>query len=72
MGAWGSLAVKLNESDAAAIVLNQFPGSQIDQVKLESDDGYQKYEVNFSNGTILGKIIINPETGAISERDIKY
>ena len=71
-GERGSLTVKLNESDVAAIVLSEFPGSQIGQVKLESDDGYRKYEVKFANGSIRGEMEINPETGVILERDIKY
>lgn len=71
-GERGSLTVKLNESDVTAIVLSEFPGSQIGQVKLESDDGYRKYEVKFTNGPIRGEMEINPETGVILERDIKY
>jgi len=68
----GSLTVKLNEKDVTSIVLSEFPSAKIGQVKLETDNGYKKYKVKFADGAIRGKMEINPETGVILEREIKY
>lgn len=68
----GSLTVKLSQADVENIVRSEFPGAAIRQVKLETDDGYQQYEVRFTAEAVRGKMEINPETGAIIERELNY
>lgn len=68
----GGLKVNLGRADVENIVRSEFPAAAIQQLELESDDGYRHYEVKFTQGAVRGTMEINPETGAIMERELKY
>lgn len=68
----GSRIQNLDEIAAQNIVLREFPGASIRRVKLENDNGLLKYEVKFIAGSLRGEMEINPETGVIIERKVKY
>lgn len=68
----GSKIINLNEEDVKSIVRSEFPDANIQKIKLDSENGYQQYEVNFTDGAIRGEMSINPETGVIIERELDY
>lgn len=68
----GSANIRLNEADIKDIVLNEYPNAAITKIKLDRDDGFYKYEVKFHTNSVRGEMEINPETGAIIERDLDY
>lgn len=68
----GSHIRNLNENDVKNIVLSEFPGASIQRINLETEDGCQQYDVKFTTSTVRGKMEINPETGIIMERELKY
>ncbi len=68
----GSLVVLLAAEDIRNIVLSEFPDAVIQKIELEKEQGYQKYEVKFTAGTVRGELEVNPQTGAIIERELKY
>ena len=68
----GSRIVSLSEAEAKDIVLNEYPGAIIQNIKLEIDDSYRKYEVKFNINKTWGEVDINPETGVIIKRELKY
>lgn len=69
----GSNNVKLSEADIRNIVIADFPGANIYKLKLDREDGLNIYEVSFSaDGIRKAEYDINPETGLVIEKDIKY
>ena len=68
----GSQIVNFSAAEAQQIVLSEFPGATIREVKLEQDNGYKKYEVKFSTAAVRGEMEINPETGVVMERELHY
>ena len=68
----GSNTVSLSRNDITEITLKEFPDAIIRKLRLTADDGYQVYEVKFTTATLRGELEINPETGAILERKLKY
>lgn len=69
----GSSVVKLNDGDIRAIIARDFADANIYKIKLDRDHGLSKYEVSFTaNGIRKAEYEINPETGNIIEKTIKY
>lgn len=68
----GSANVVLTEAQAGETVLGLYPGAEITNVILERDDGLQEYVVLFSTSHFTGKVDLNPETGAVLDRELDY
>lgn len=69
----GSNVVKLSDSDIRAIIAKDFADASIYKIKLDKEHGLSKYEVSFTaNGIRKAEYDINPETGNIIEKSIKY
>lgn len=69
----GSSTIKLNDSQIRDIIEKEFPGANIYKLKLDKDNGLSKYEVSFNaNGIRKAEYEINPESGNIIEKTIKY
>lgn len=68
----GSAKVVLTEEEAKAQVLALYPGAEVLSVLLERDDGLQEYVVLFTAPDLSGKVDLNPETGAVLDRQLNY
>lgn len=68
----GSNNVQISEQQARNILLMDYPRAIISSTKLETDNGYKRYRLNFSAGNVVGVYEINPETGVVIEKDLKY
>ncbi|MBE5766390.1 MAG: hypothetical protein E7335_04365 [Clostridiales bacterium] len=68
----GSKNVILTEAQAGEKVLELYPGAEITNVLLQRDDGLQEYAVLFTAADFTGKIELNPETGAVLDRELDY
>ena len=68
----GNSSVKLSEAEIKTIVRNEFPDAVIHKIKLETSDKYWEYEVKFTAKGLHGEMEIDPQTGIIIEREIKY
>ena len=66
-------AAAIEASQAEAIVLEEYPSAQIISTELDTEDGVQVYEVEFSTNDIRkGKLTIAQEDGKIMECELKY
>ena len=69
----GTAAAAIEASQAEAIVMEEYPSAQIISTELDTDDGVQVYEVEFSTNDIRkGKLTIAQEDGKIMECELKY
>lgn len=69
----GTAAAAIEASQAEAIVLEEYPSAQIISTELDTEDGVQVYEVEFSTNDIRkGKLTIAQEDGKIMECELKY
>lgn len=68
----GSSNVVLTAQQAQDAVLALYPEGTIASVTLERDDNRQKYEVLFGTPDFAGKAEVDPETGAVLDRDLDY
>lgn len=69
----GSNTVVISEQQAKSILLKDHPTATIQSVKLETDNGYKRYHLDFSVGnTTKGNYEVNPETGVVIEKDVMY
>ena len=67
-----SNSIKINEQQARNILLADHPRAIISSTKLIADNGYKLYHLEFSDGNIKGQYEINPETGIVVEKYLKY
>ena len=68
-----SAKVVKSAADIKAIVLAEYPDARIIGIRLDKEDYGHKYEVKFANAKYrIAELDINPETGVIVERDLKY
>ena len=68
-----SAKVVKSAEDIKAIVLAEYPDARIIGIHLDKEDYGHKYEVKFANAKYrIAELDINPETGVIVERDLKY
>ena len=68
----GSHKVVLSADDAKNVVLKDYHQATFNKVKLDSDDGLYEYEVKFTTAGVRGSYTINPETGVVFEKKLKY
>ena len=69
----GTAAAAIEASQAEAIVMEEYPSAQIISTELDTEDGVQVYEVEFSTNDIRkGKLTIAQEDGKIMECKLKY
>ena len=68
----GSRKVVLSAADAKNVVLKDYPQAVFTKVELDSDDGLYEYEVKFTATGLRGSYTINPETGVVYEKELKY
>ena len=69
----GTAAAAIEASQAEAIVLEEYPSAQIISTELDTEDGVQVYEVEFSTNDIRkGKLTISQDDGKIMECKLKY
>lgn len=66
----GASNVKLSAEAVKKIVMGEQKDAEIPYVILETDDGFNKYQVSFRTQACYGEYEIHPVTGAILERDI--
>ena len=69
----GTAAAAIGAVQAEAIVIEEYPSAQIISTEMDTEDGVQVYEVEFSTNDIRkGKLTIAQEDGKIMERELKY
>lgn len=68
----GSAAVSLTEEAARQIVLNEYPDAVFDGVVSVMDDGLYELRVYFKTDALYGIFELNPETGAVLERELLF
>ena len=68
----GSRKVVLSATDAKNLVLKDYPQAVFNKVELDSDDGLYEYDVKFTAPGLRGSYTINPETGVVFEKELKY
>lgn len=68
----GSSRVVLAADNIKAMVQKEYPGAVITKLELDRDDSLYEYEVEFRAAGLRGEMTINPETGAVLDKEIKY
>lgn len=68
----GSKTVVKTEKEVKQAIKEGFPGVTSVSVKLTKDNGYYKYEADFTADEFYGDADVNPETGVILESTVKY
>jgi len=68
----GSENINLTKQDVIDIIETQFPDAQISSISLSEDDDFYIYEVVFSAEAARGQFWIDPETGKVIERVLRY
>lgn len=70
--AMGSRNIVLSAADAQAVVTSEYPNASFHKVKLDMDDGLYEYELKFVTPELRGEMVLNPETGAVLEKELRY
>lgn len=68
----GSRNIVLSAADAQAVVTRDYPNASFHKVKLDMDDGLYEYELKFVTPELRGEMVLNPETGAVIEKELRY
>ena len=68
----GSKNVTLSKNDVEAIVKKEYPEAVFKKIELDIDNGLYEYEVKFTAPGVRGEYTLNPETGVIMEKELKY
>lgn len=68
----GSANVILSKDDVKAIVAKEVGDVSIYELKLDRERGLYEYEVKFSASGLRGEMNINPETGVVLDKEVKY
>ena len=68
----GSKTIQLKKQAVIDLVVSQFPDAEISSVSLNEDDDRYLYEIVFLSDTVRGQYWVNPETGRIVERVLRY
>ena len=68
----GSRNIVLSAADAQAVVTREYPNASFYKVKLDMDDGLYVYELKFTTPELRGEMVLNPETGAVIEKELRY
>jgi len=69
---FGSSKITLNTNDVQALVLKDYPQAVFHKIELDRDNGLYEYEVKFTAPGLRGKYTVNPETGVVMEKELKY
>ena len=64
--------VVLAEQDIRDIVEEKYPGAEIKEIAVDTDDDGVTLDVRFSLGSDEGKLTLNPESGKIVESEYAY
>lgn len=70
--AMGSRNIVLSAADAQAVVTSEYPNASFHKIKLDMDDGLYEYELKFVTPELRGEMVLNPETGAVLEKELRY
>lgn len=70
--AFGSSKVVLSVNDVQVLVQKDYPAAVFQKIELDNDNGLYEYEVEFTAPGVRGEMNINPETGAVMEKELKY
>ena len=68
----GSPQIILSVEEIQNIVRAEYPNAVFTNVEIDHDDGLYEYDVDFYTTELRGEMNINPATGAVSEKEIKY
>lgn len=68
----GSRNIVLSAADAQSVVTKEYPNASFHKVKLDMDDGLYEYELKFTTPELRGEMVLNPETGAVIEKELRY
>ena len=68
----GSRNIVLSAADAQAVGTKEYPNASFHNVKLDMDDGLYEYELKFTTPELRGEMVLNPETGAVLEKELRY
>lgn len=68
----GSRNIVLSAADAQAVFTKVYPNASFHKVKLDMDDGLYEYELKFTTPELRGEMVLNPETGAVIEKELRY
>ena len=68
----GSRNIVLSAADAQEVVTKEYPNASFHKVKLDMDDGLYEYELKFTTPELRGEMVLNPETGAVIEKELRY
>ena len=68
----GSSKIVLSSNDVQNMVLKDYPQAIFHKLELDRDNGLYEYEVKFTAPGVKGNYTINPETGVIFEKELKY
>lgn len=69
---FGSDKIVLSVNDVQNIVLKDYPQASFHKIELDRDNGLYEYEAKFNAPGLRGKYTINPETGVVMEKELKY
>ena len=68
----GSSKIVLSAGDVQALVMKEYPQAVFSKIELDRDNGLYEYDVKFTAPGVRGEYTINPETGIIFEKELKY
>lgn len=68
----GSSKIVLSSSDVQNLILKEYPQAVFSKIELDRDNGLYEYEVKFTAPGLRGEYTINPETGVVFEKELKY
>ena len=68
----GRPQIILSVEEIQNIVSAESPNAVFTKVGIDRDDGLYEYDVDFYTPELRGEMKINPATGAVSEKEIKY
>lgn len=68
----GSSKIVLSAADVQALILKDYPQAVFSKIELDRDNGLYEYDVKFTAPGVRGEYTINPETGIIFEKELKY
>ena len=68
----GSSKIVLSATDVQNLILKEYPQAVFSKIELDRDNGLYEYEVKFTAPGLRGDYTINPETGVVMEKELKY
>lgn len=68
----GSSKIVLSSADVQNLILKEYPQAVFSKIELDRDNGLYEYDVKFTAPGVRGEYTLNPETGVIFEKELKY